>query len=152
LILSVALGGALALKQKHAIRHELTAEIMLQKAAAVGGVLAAQSAPRRSGPVDAGAPGISATYIADALAQADAIPAAQDFFTRAALERLRAQPGQPHHQFEEDASSATVRYAMRDAHGGVYLIAVPFEREKQALDKYLGQSFLANGLAGIAYI
>jgi PAS domain S-box-containing protein len=149
LVLVLSLAGAPLLQQKKVVAQRLGADFALSKADAISTALLA--APSISVPLDQNNDTFHARHLKHALTTGTRDSAPRGFPVRA-VAALKANPGQPHIEFENFAGQPHLLYAIADREDGVLILELKLDRERALVGRFFGQSYLATSALGFILV
>jgi PAS domain S-box-containing protein len=145
LVLLVGIAGAPLLQQKKTVALHIGADVAVAKALAISDALLAPGTGAQ--PLETQTDSFQARRIPQALESADG-PLADDSFEHRAIESLRKDRANPYREFTTVAGVPHLEFAVPDRAGGVLLLDLPLTRERAAIGRYFGQSYLASSAVG----
>ena len=144
LALFLSIAATPILQQKKVVAHRIGSDVAIAKASAVTDAIL-QSAEGR-GSLNTAARSFTATQLPNVLSAPASVQG--DAFLARAIEGLRANPQQPQFDFVTVAGQHHLRYAVSDRATGVLLVDLPLDRERAAIGRLLGQSYLSSSAVG----
>jgi two-component system, sensor histidine kinase and response regulator len=145
LVLVLSIAGAPLLQQRKIVAENIGADVAISKAYAIAEALLAGADGERSLESYNGA--FSARHFPQALTDTTRYIQA-DGFAQRAVQELRQDPARPRSYFETIAGNDHLFYAVSDRNGGVLLLDLPLDREREAVGRFLGQSYLSSSALG----
>ena len=146
LVLLLSIAGTPILQQQKSIAHRIGADVAIAKADAIADALLSAGTSRT---LDTQSRDFSAQHLPGVLNTAP-LPKSADAFVTGARLKLQQNPQQPQSEFVIVADQHHLRYAVADRAGGMLLLDVPIVRERAAIGRPLGQSYLAG--SGIGFL
>ncbi len=145
LVLVLSLASAPLLQQKKVVADRMGAEFALAKAEALAEALLASRRPQRN--LTHHGTHYSARHFQRALIEPPRDTAPRGFPVRAAA-ALKANPGQPHVEFENFAGEPYVLYAVADGADGMLVLEMKLAQERALVERFFGQSYLSVNAIG----
>ncbi len=146
LVLFLSIAGTPLLLQKKMVAQRIGADVAIAKAYAIAEALLAN--PQTTGSLDLGERSFSSRHFPHALTDATAVPES----LTATIDRLKANPQYPHIDFTDVAGQPHLYYSLNDRNGGVLMLDLPLERERAAIGRLFGQSYLSVSATGLILV
>jgi PAS domain S-box-containing protein len=144
LVLVLSIAGAPLLQQKKVVAQHIGADVAIAKAYAISEALLAKQDAEHS--LTSSTRSFSAQHLPHALAQEAAVEAGS--FADREVKAMRQGRKLPEVQFLSVAGQPHLLYAVRDHVDGVLILDLPLERERVAIGRLLGQSYLSGSAVG----
>ena len=145
LVLVLSLAGAPLLQQKKVVAEHMGAEFALTKAQAISEALLSGQAERVD--LDQHNETYYARHLQHALTTGTRDSAPRGFPIRA-VAAVKANPGQPHIEFENFGGQPHLLYAIADREDGVLLLDLKLDHERALVGRFFGQSYLSSSALG----
>ncbi len=145
LVLVLSLAGAPLLQQKKVVAQRMGAEFALTKAQAISEALLSGRDDRAT--LDQHNEIYYARHLKHALTLGTRDSAPRGFPIRA-VEALKANPTQPHIEFENFGGQPHLLYALADRDDGVLVLDLKLDRERALVGRFFGQSYLSASAIG----
>ena len=145
LVLVLSLAGAPLLQQKKIVAERIGADFALTKAEAIAEALLRPNTDSRY--LDHRGERYTARHLKRALLIPPRDTAPRGFPIRA-VTALKANPSQPHIEFENFAGEPHLLYAVADGRDGVLVLEMKLDRERAIVGRFFGQSYLSGSAIG----
>jgi PAS domain S-box-containing protein len=146
LVLVLSLAGAPLLQQKKVVAQRMGADFALAKAQAVADALITSNPNHRQ--LDRHGDHYTARHLKRALVIPPRDTAPRGFPLRA-VAAVKANPNQPHIEFENLAGQPHLMYAVRDGADGLLILEMNLDRERATVGRFFGQSYLSASAIGV---
>jgi PAS domain S-box-containing protein len=145
LVLVLSLAGAPLLQQKKIVAERMGADFALAKAEAIAEALMSTNPSQRN--LNQHQQSYYAHHLKNALTVETHYSAPRGFPIRA-VEAIKANPTQPHIEFDNFAGQPHLLYAVNDRQGGVLVLDMELDRERAIVGRFFGQSYLSSSALG----
>ncbi|HMN44030.1 MAG TPA: response regulator [Povalibacter sp.] len=146
LVLFLSIAATPLLLQKKVVAQRIGADVAIAKAFAISEALLVD--PQNAASLTHSERSFASRHFPGALT--DGGMAEGDFAT--VLGKLRANPQHPQIHFVDVASQPHLYYATSDRNGGALVLDLPLERERAAIGRLFGQSYLSVSAAGLILV
>jgi len=142
LVLMLSVAGAPLLQQKKVVAQHIGADVSIAKAYAISQALLAN----QDGQLATSNRSFTSTHLPHALTRDVATEPGS--FADTAVKHLRAGQTRPEIHLLSLEGQPHLQYAVKDRADGVLILDLPLERERAAIGRMLGQSYLATSAVG----